>query len=309
MSQSDRSERVDLLRDAIARIESDGSLAPSFGGRAMGHIPPSPVPLGRDLALDKVLAGGLARGALHEVVAARPGDAGAASGFALALAIRFAAEKTETRTKTMTSAPVVWIVEDAALAENGAPYAPGLSAHGLDPDRLIVVRTANGQDSLWAMEEALKCRAGAVVADLWRTKAYDLVASRRLALAAQKSGTPGLLVPGAAGTARTISSAARTRFEVRAAPGRPAASAADRTPLPGRAAWSVRLARIRAGPAGGSVASFGFDWEKFWPLVWDHEEAWFCDALPLPPYSPAFDRSPAPVRRDVGARTNHERVA
>ncbi len=295
MSPGGRSEQVDLLRDAIARIEGDGALVPSFGGKAM-----PPVALGRDLALDKALAGGIARGALHEVVAARTGDAGAASGFALALAIRFAAEA-EAR-----GAPVVWIVEDAALAENGAPYAPGLSAHGLDPDRLIVVRTANGQDSLWAMEEALKCRVGAVVADLWRTKAYDLVASRRLVLAARASGTPGLLVPGAVGTAQTISSAARTRFEVKTAPGRHAASAADRTPLPGRAAWSVRLARIRAGPAEGSAA-LGFDWEKFWPLVWDHEEAWFCDALPLPAYTPAFDRSPAPSRRIV--KITHERVA
>jgi protein ImuA len=172
---------------------------------------------------------------------------------------------------------------------------------------LIVVRTANGQDSLWAMEEALKCRAGAVVADLWRTKAYDLVASRRLVLAAQKSGTPGLLVPAAAGTAQAISSAARTRFEVKAAPGRHAISAAGRTPLPGRAAWSVRVARIRAGPAGDAGGSgFGFDWEKFWPLVWDHEEAWFCDALPFPAHTPAFDRSPAPARGDAGG---HSRVA
>ena len=296
MSRGGRSGQVDLLRGAIARIEGDGSLALGFGGKATG-----PVPLGRGLALDKVLSGGLSRGALHEVVAARPGDAGAASGFALALAVRFAAAKNETNTGIMAkSAPVVWIVEDAALAENGAPYAPGLSAHGLDPEQLVVVRTANSKDSLWAMEEALKCRAGVVVADLWRTKAYDLVASRRLVLAAQKSGTPGLLVPGAGGMAQAISSAARTRFEIKAAPGRHAASAADRTPLPGRAAWSVRLARIRAGPSGGSNAGSGFDWEKFWPLVWNHEEAWFCDALPLPPYTPAFDRSPASARYDVG---------
>ena len=170
--------------------------------------------LGRGLTLDRVLRGGLWRGALHEVVAARPGDAGAACGFALALAARFAAG---------TRLPVVWILEEAARMESGVPYAPGLAAHGLDPARLIVVRTTSGADTLWASEEALKCRAvAAVVTDLWRTKAYDLVASRRLVLAAQKSGTPGILVPaGAAGTTEALSSAARTRFEIAATPGPP----------------------------------------------------------------------------------------
>ena len=279
MSPGGRSEQVGVLRHAISRIERDGSGA-SFGP----NIPTGRVPLGRDLALDVVLCGGLSRGALHEVVAAAPGDAGAASGFALALAIRFAASGT---------APVVWIVEDAARAENGTPYAPGLSAHGLDPNRLIVVRTSSGADSLWAMEEALKCRAGAVVADIWRTKAYNLVASRRLVLAAQKSGTPGLLVPGAAGTANAISSAARARFEVRAAPGRSQESAGDRMPLPGRATWSVRLARIRAGPGGAT----GFDPEKIWSLTWNHEEVLFCDALPFAAPAPSRDRPPTPAHR------------
>ena len=275
MSRGGRSERVGFLRDAIARIEGDGSIAVRFADSPAGTA--RSVRLGRDLALDGALRGGLGRGALHEVVAAAPGDAGAACGFALALAIRFS---------TDTKAPVVWIVEDAARAENGAPHAPGLAAHGLDPDRLIVVATTNSQDSLWAMEEALKCRAGAVVADLWRAKAYDLVASRRLVLAAQKSGTPGILVPGTTGCARTLSSAARTRFEVRAVSSRAVPSAGGRIPLPGHANWGVRLARIRAGPTG--VAAF--DWEKFWPLVWDHEEAWFRDALPLPPSADLRDR-------------------
>jgi protein ImuA len=295
MSLGGRSEQVGVLRDVIARLEGDGAAATHFADpRPLGT---PGIRLGRDLALDGVLRGGLRRGALHEIVAARPGDAGAASGFALALAARFAAG---------THAPVVWILEDAARAETGHPYAPGLRAHGIDPDRLIVVGTANGQDSLWAMEEALKCRAvGAVVVDLWRTKSYDLVASRRLVLAAQASGTPGLLVrAGAAGRARALSSAAQTRFEVRAMPGTAVRSAGaavpsvgHRLPIPGRAAWAVRLARIRAGPG-----TIGFDWEKFWPLAWDHDEAWFCDALPLPSSALAADRPYPQVAGGDGVR-------
>lgn len=265
MSPGGRSEQLGFLRAAIARIEGG---APALRGGA----PAARVKLGDGLALDRLLRGGLLRGTLHEVVAAAPGDAGGACGFALALAARFAAE---------TRNEILWVVEDAAGNESGAPYAPGLSAHGIDPARLVLVRTASGADTLWAMEEALKCRAlAAVVADLWRIKPYDLVASRRLVLAAQKSQIPGILVPaGAAGTA--LSSAARVRFEVAARP----SALHRRLALPGPAAWGVRLARIRAGPEGHAE---NIDWDKIWPLVWDHEEARFRDALPFPP--PALPR-------------------
>ncbi len=300
MSWDDRSERMDGLRDVIARIEGDEPAR--FAGVHLADARParSRVALGHGLALDAVLRGGLERGALHEIVAATPGDAGAASGFALALAARFARQG---------CAPIVWVLEDEARAEGGAPHAPGLCEHGMNPDRLIVVGTANGSDSLWAMEEALKCRAvGAVVADLWRTRSYDLTASRRLVLAARANGTTGLLVPaGAAGTAPVLGSAAHTRFEVRAAPGLTVKAAGGRVPLPGRAAWSVRLARIRTGPrAGCDGVGADLDRDKLWPLAWDHEKAWFCDALPFPLASHATDR---PRPQAVGARIGGGAVA
>ena len=277
-----RSE-VGALRDVIARLEGGGVFAPVFE-RADA---PRKVALGRPgnvLALDRLLRGGLLRGTLNEVVAASAGDAGAACGFALALAVRFAAERGR------QAAPVVWVMEDAARAEGGAPYAPGLAAHGLDPARLLVVRVKGGADALWATEEALKCRAvAAVVVDLWRTKTYDLVASRRLLLAAAAGGTSAILVPAGAPGAQ-LSSAAQARFTVAAAPGSQISGSNLPTgsrPIPGRAAWAVRLARIRAGPAG--IAA-GFDWERIWPLVWDHQEACLCDALPLPPSALPRDR-------------------
>lgn len=300
MAQGVRSQQVGVLRDAIARIEGDGAFVPTFSRGA-----PPRVALGRGdgvLALDRLLRGGLLRGTLNEVVARTAGDTGAASGFALALAARFAAEMR----RQLPGAPVVWVMEDAARAEGGAPYAPGLAVHGLDPSRLVVVHAKGGADALWAAEEALKCGAvAAVVVDLWRTRTYDLVASRRLLLAAAAGGTPAILVPvGAPGA--VLSSAAQARFMIAAMPGshvgvqhvgvpqvgvthpsRPRATqaATGRVPIPGHAAWAVCLARIRAGPTG---AAAGFDQEKVWPLVWDHQEAHLCDALPVSP--PALPR-------------------
>src|SRR5262249_58081546 len=47
---------------------------------------------------------------------------------------------------------VLWIAEDLSLAENGAPYGPGLDEIGIAPERLITVAAARERDVLWAME-------------------------------------------------------------------------------------------------------------------------------------------------------------
>ncbi len=120
---------------------------------------PGVLPLGI-AAIDAALGGGLARGALHEIAAASEAHLAAAAGFALGLAAR-----SQTHT--------CWIAEDMALAESGAPYGPGLDAFGLAPERLLTVSAARRGDLLWAMEEALRCRAvGAVIGEL-RDSAID----------------------------------------------------------------------------------------------------------------------------------------
>ena len=91
-------------------------------------------------------------------------------------------------------APLIWIGEAFAGHEQGALYGPGLALHGLDPEGLVLVQATNAKDALWAMEEALKSRtAAAVIGEIFSTKLYDLTASRRLVLAAQKHGSTGLL--------------------------------------------------------------------------------------------------------------------
>lgn len=285
MSPRDRSERIAVLRQAIAKLEA------GEGPRlAAPHVPATDerrgrqrtVRLGRDecqaplSAFDKALGGGLVFGALHEIVAASAGDACAASGFALALAARFAMADT-----ARTAEALLWVIEAFAARETGAPYAPGLTAHGLDPARFILVDTRKPQETLWVMEEALRARAlAAVIGELWNGfSVYDLTASRRLLLAARAGGTPCLLVhAGAAGQADRLSSAADTRFEVSARPSvrEPAAGG---LPLPGRPAWSVRLVKARTTPGHAHDPDRRFD------LVWNPEERCFCDehvSAPLP---------------------------
>jgi len=99
-----------------------------------------------------VLVGGLACAALHELSAA-PVHLGAAAGFALALAARAPDKAGQT----------LWIATDFGSQETGALYGPGLDLLGLDTARLLVARIARPVDALFAMEEALKCRALATV--------------------------------------------------------------------------------------------------------------------------------------------------
>ncbi len=184
--------------------------------------------------LDHLLAGGLATGALHEITAAGPGDAPAAAGFALALAARFA---------TNRKAPLIWIGEDFASLEQGALYGPGLALHGIDPESLVLVQAAHAKDTLWAIEEALKCRVPAgVIGEIVSPKLYDLTASRRLVLAAQKHGTTGLLYLGGPARAEALSSSAETRFEIRTRPRPHSASASGRISLTGPAGFDGRIA-------------------------------------------------------------------
>lgn len=275
-AQKGMAERLSLLRRDIAGIAAAPHPAPAGAARAR-------VPFGAT-RLDSMLAGGLATGALHEITAAAPGDAPAAAGFVLALAALFAARR---------KAPLIWIGEDFAGLEQGELYGPGLALNGIDPAHLVLVRTANAKDALWAMEEALKCRAPAVViGEIYSAKLYDLTASRRLVLAAQKQGTTGLIFLAGAVRAAALSSSAETRFEIRARPSLLQVSAGDRMPLPGPAAFDVRIAKARAGPAG-----FFIDRDKFHPVLWSHREVLFRDALSLPLAAVAGDGPDYPPYR------------
>jgi protein ImuA len=292
--EKERAERLSLLRRELA------GLAAPLAAAQRAHVP-----LGA-ARLDRQLAGGLATGALHEITCAAPGDAPAAAGFALALAARLRAAR--------PGAPLIWIGEAFAGHEQGALYGPGLALHGLDPEGLVLVQATNAKDALWAMEEALKGRTpAAVIGEIFSAKLYDLTASRRLVLAAQKHGSTGLLCLTGPIRAAALSSSAETRFEIRALSSPPQASAGGRLPLPGPAAFAVRLAKARAGPAGFSVSqNLAPDWrekpgpafphpaldrDKFHPVLWNPREVSFRDALSFSLSAVAGDRPDQPPQR------------
>ena len=229
MSQSGRAEGMARLRRVIAEIEAEA-------GPAIER-PVQRLPLAR--AFDSALGGGLADDALHEIAPARPADGAAAMGFALALAARFLSRR---------QASALVIGEAFAAEESGALYGPGLVAHGLPLSRLVFVRAPDAALAFWAIEEALKCGAPAVVVgEIWSLKGYSLAASRRLLLAARKGKTPALLILASAyGQAERLSSAAGLRSPLRPAPQfRRRLALTCPGPFPAERGSSRRASRVR----------------------------------------------------------------
>jgi protein ImuA len=212
-------------------------------------------------AIDSVLQGGLAPASLHEIAPAAPGHLGAAVGFVLALAARAAKDGRET----------LWIQTDVVAAKSGSIYGPGCDPFGLPARQLLILKVPYPLDALWAMEEALKCRAlVSVIAELPSDGAIvDLIATRRLALAVREGGGCGFLFRH---RPSTIASLAETRWEIAAAPSSP-----DRFCGLGRTALTLSLTKNRHGPTGR------------WPVLWDHHERAF-STLSLGVAETAFDR-------------------
>ena len=224
--------------------------------------------------LDRALGGGLALGALHEIMPATPFDFGAAASFALALLARALADN---------GREVLWIAPEAAEFETGHLYGPGLELLGLPMARLIGLAAPHERDAAWAMEEALRCRAlAAVVGEFARESSLDLIMLRRLSLAAGEGGGLGLLLRH---RACALPSPAVTRCDIAAAPG-----ARDPFGGLGRPTLVLSLVRNRRGPTGR------------WLLSWDHHEHVFVSPpLSLDLAAAASDRSPrAAVRACAG---------
>ena len=258
--------RIEELRQKLSAAERATGLSGERG---------APFDLGI-AAIDAALGGGLGGGALHEIAAVRENEASAATGFALAVTARFAGRSRRNDPGRAQGRAVLWIAEDLLIRENGAPYGPGLEEVGIAPEQLITVAATRTRDVLWAMEEALRCRAvGAVIGET-ATRGLDQVAMRRLSLAAAAGGTLGLLLRAAPDEAPC---AVATRWIVGAAPSL-ALPPSERCHGIGPPRLVVRLVRNRRGRLGA------------WIVEWNSVEQRFELATHSEPVAgSAFDRS------------------
>lgn len=215
MSHVRASKLIDDLRERIAHLEGTTArkaVALPFGVSEIdNHLP----------------GGGLAYGALHEIAGGGSGtvDGAAAALFAAGIAAR-------------SKGKVLWCLTRPDL------FAPSISQAGLHPDRVIYCEGDKEEDVLASMEEGLSFGGfAAVVGELVR---LPMTASRRLHLAAERTGSMGLVVRRwrrqneASDYGNPTASTTRWRISVLPSERLPVAGV-------GRARWLAELMRVKAG--------------------------------------------------------------
>jgi protein ImuA len=257
-TMSARTNTLAHLRGSIERLEAPGDTH-AFRRIALGHA-----------SADSTLRGGLASGAMHEVF-----SEGRQSGTATGLVAGFAGRLIRRR-------PLVWVRQDFCELESGMLSMSGLAELGLDPRRLVTVRAADVDTALRTAADALACDAvGAVVLEVWGdARQLDLVASRKLTLAAQASGVTCLVLRIAA---EPSPSTAETRWMVKAAHSPPGPAWSPW----GAPVFDAELVRHRHGPVGR------------WIMEWKCDECLFSEPAPYPQPVAA-----APAHRPHQARTS-----
>lgn len=215
MTHVPTSRVVDDLRERIAHLEGSVSRKSVV------------LPFGIPEMDERLPGGGLAYGALHEFAGGGSGtlDGAAAALFAAGVAAR-------------SKGKVLWCLTRPDL------FAPALSQAGLHPDRVIFCEAGKEEDVLASMEEGLSFGGlAAVVGELVR---LPMTASRRLQLAAEKTGTIGLVVRRwrrqmeASDFGNPTASTTRWRVSVLPSEQLPTAGV-------GRARWLAELMRVKAG--------------------------------------------------------------
>jgi protein ImuA len=180
---------------------------------------------------------GLPLGCLHEARSDTDGRGGPAgfgivTAFAAALAGRIGEEKR----------PTLWCGRFGGLDV----YGPGLAQVGLPPSRLILASARSDADILAAMEEGLRHPVlGCVVGEVGK---ISLTASRRLQLAAEKSGVTALVLRTPQRKAADVSAeplAAASRWKIGPYPSTPHV-----IPEAGKPRWQLELLQARSGATG-----------------------------------------------------------
>lgn len=197
--------------------------------------------------IDDWLGGGLPRGRLHEILTDDDEEAATGAGFSALLALKAAAGR-----------PIFWLRTDAAERRGGGLYASGLAWLGVAADALLLGVVDDDIALLRAASDAAGCAGlGAVVLESWSSAPkLDLTATRRLMLAAERSGVTVLSLRLGADERPSV---AETRWRVAPAPSVPLA-----TDAPGHPVFDIALLRRRAGPAG-----------QRWRVEWNRDQGRF----------------------------------
>lgn len=211
-----KQEIVKQLRQQLLRMQGNGS--ENNSGCQMG--------LG---AIERTFPNGtFPTASIHEFIASNIEEAAASSGFISSLLSRM----------MDNGGTCLWI----SLSQRLSTFPPALAAFGIAPDRIIFVEVKQERDMLWAMGEALKCKA--LVAAVAELPTMDFVESQRLQLAAEKSRVTGFVLRSKPTGLGNTACAARWRIS-------PLPSVLETgVPGVGLPRWTVELLKVRNGNPG-----------------------------------------------------------
>jgi len=166
-------------------------------------------------------------GAVHELISKSTESAVASVGFMSCIVSRL----------MTTGAPCVWVAADRQV------FPPGLKRFGIDPGQIVFVDLKKEKQVLWVLEEALKQTGLAAV--IGEVKNISDIASRRLQIAAERSGVTGFMIRHITRTAMPVASVAR--WKITSLP-----SEGPKMNMPGLGfpRWTVELEKIRNGKPG-----------------------------------------------------------
>jgi protein ImuA len=166
-------------------------------------------------------------GAIHELISTSTENAVASVGFMSCIAGRL----------MTTGAPCVWVAAERQV------FPPGLKRFGIDPSQIVFVDLKKEKQVLWVLEEALKQEGLAAV--IGEVKNISDIASRRLQIAAEKTGVTGFILRHITRTMTPVASVARWKIT-------PLPSEGPKMNMPGLGfpRWTVELEKIRNGKPG-----------------------------------------------------------
>ena len=171
-------------------------------------------------------------GAIHEFVSYEPVDAASTSGFITALTGKFMKD----------GGLCLWI-------GNGRKVFPTALKHfGLSPDRIIFINAPKLKDTLWIIEEALKCEA--LTAVIGEISELGFTESRRFQLEAERSGVIGFVHRYRPRSENAT--ACTTRWKITPLP----AVIDEGLPGVGHSCWNVELLKVKNGRPTSWEVSF-----------------------------------------------------
>ncbi len=216
-----KTEKRNIAKELQARVNAIQGLARTSGERTHRLEPFESAFPGRVFPL----------GAIHEFVSHQPADAASTSGFISAVVGKL----------TQRGGLCLWVSPDRSI------FPAGLRHFGLEPERIVFVHPKKTTDALWVTEEALKCQSlTTVIADI---RDLGFTESRRLQLAAEKSGVTGFIHRYAPFSENAVACAARWKIT-------PLPSAAGHLPGIGYSCWEVQLTKVKNGRP--------FSWKVSW---------------------------------------------